>query len=169
MDILKLATDWARAEIFSSTFFIIFGVVFVLAGVWFWQLWKTQIAKAYLLPTLIAGGLLLIIGIGIFFTNKTRTTSFVSDYNNNASAFVESEIVRTEKSLNEYIVIVFKVIPLIILLCALGIVFIDKPTWRASMITIIAMMVVILLVDSNANARLEVYNEQLQSMELIQK
>ena len=161
MDMLKLATDWARAEVFSSTFFIIFGVVFILAGVWFWQLWKTQMAKAYILPTLIAGGLLLIIGIGIFFANKTRTASFVSDYNNNVSAFVESEIVRTEKSMNEYRIIVFKVIPFIILVCALCIVFIDKSTRRASMMTIIAMMVVILLVDSNANARLELYHDAL--------
>jgi len=165
MDILKLATDWAKAEVFSSTFFVIFGVAFILAGVWFWQLWKTQIAKAYILPTLIAGGLLLIIGIGIFFANKARTSSFVTDYTNDASTFVQSEIVRTEKSLNEYRVIVFKVIPFIIVLCSLLIVFIDSAKWRACMITIIAMMVVILVVDSNANARLEIYSEQLLLVE----
>ena len=81
MEILKIATDWAKAEVFSSTFFIFFGVIFVLASIGFWQLGKTEIARAYLFPALIAGTLLLAIGLGIFFTNKTRTTSFAKAYN----------------------------------------------------------------------------------------
>ena len=161
MEIIKAATDWAKAEVFSSTFFILFGVMFVLASIGFWQLGKTDMARAYLFPTLVAGILVLAVGLGIFFANKSRITSFAADYKNDAPAFVESEIARTEKSLNEYKTIVFKIIPLIITACALFIIFIDKPIWRASMITTIAMMVVILLVDSNANARLESYKTKL--------
>ena len=41
MEILKTATDWAKTEVFSSAFFIIFGVVFVLASIGFWQMGKT--------------------------------------------------------------------------------------------------------------------------------
>ncbi len=161
MEILKTATDWAKAEVFSSTFFILFGIMFALASIGFWQLGKTSMAKAYIFPTLVAGILLLTIGLGIFFTNKSRVTSFSVDYNNDAIAFVDSEIVRTEKSLNEYRIIVFKVIPLIITISGLLIIFINNPTWRAIGITTIAMMIVILLVDSNANARIETYNKQL--------
>ena len=164
MDILKAATDWAKAEVFSSVFFILFGVGFVLAGIGFWQLGKTDIARAYIFPALVSGALLLTIGIGLFFTNKSRITDFEAAYNSDTSAFVKSEIVRTEKSLNEYKIIVFKVIPLIIVVSALLIIFIDKPIWRAISITTIAMMMVILLVDSNANARLETYTEQLISV-----
>lgn len=72
MDILKTATDWAKAEVFSSTFFIIFGLMFVSASIGFWQLGKTDITKAYIFPKLLAGVLLLTIGIGLFFTNKSR-------------------------------------------------------------------------------------------------
>ena len=71
----------------------------------------------------------------------------------------------TEKTMKEYQTIVFKIIPLIIVVAALLIIFIDKPIWRAISITTIAMMVVILLVDYNANARIEAYNEQLVSVE----
>ena len=35
------------------------------------------------------------------------------------------------------------------------------PVWSASLITIIAMMAVILLVDTNASARMEAYREKL--------
>ncbi|MBD81436.1 MAG: hypothetical protein CL840_21135 [Crocinitomicaceae bacterium] len=161
MDILKTATDWAKAEVFSSSFFILFGVAFILATIGFWQLGKTDMAKAYIYPTLVCGILLLTIGVGIFIANKSRVTSFAEAYNSDAPAFVKSEITRTEKSMGEYKTIVFKVIPFIILAAALLIVFVNTPTWRAISITVIAMMVVILIVDSNANERIKAYHEQL--------
>ncbi len=165
MDILKTATDWAKAEVFSTQFFILFGFLFVLASIGFWQLGKTDMAKAYIIPTLVAGALLLIIGLGLFFTNKARITQFEMAYNSDKLAFVESELVRAEATLKEYQTVVFKAIPLIIAVCALVIVFVDKPVWRASMITTIAMLVVILLIDGTAHARIDDYNQQLMSVE----
>jgi len=111
MNILKTATDWAKAELFSTPFFILFGILFVLASVGFWQLGKTDMAKAYIIPTLVAGILLMTIGLGLFFTNKSRITQFETAYNSNAFAFVESELTRAEATLKEYQTIVFKVIP----------------------------------------------------------
>lgn len=161
MDILKTATDWAKAEVFSSTFFILFGLMFVSASIGFWQLGKTDMAKAYIFPTLVAGVLLLTIGIGLFFTNKSRINDFSTAYHSDAPAFVESEIIRADKTLNEYKTIVFKVIPLIIVIAALLIIFINTPIWRAISITTIAMMTIILLVDGAAHARIEFYKKQL--------
>lgn len=86
-------------------------------------------------------------------------------YHEDSVAFVKSEIARNEKSMSEFRSIVFKVIPFIIIAAALVIAFIDKPIWRASSITVIAMMVIILLVDSNANARLQEYHKKLQAVE----
>ncbi|BAO77702.1 hypothetical protein [Winogradskyella sp. PG-2] len=42
------------------------------------------------------------------------------------------------------------------------IIFVNKPTWRASAITTIAMMVVILLIDGTAHNRIDAYNKQLK-------
>ena len=165
MDILKAATDWAKAEIFSTQFFILFGILFLFGCIGFWQMGKTEMAKAFVMPLLVTGTLLLVIGVGLFFSNKSRLASFPDAYNSDATAFVQSEIARAEKTMNEYQTIVFKIIPFIILAAALLIVFVDKPVWRAAAITTIAMMVVILLVDSNANARIETYHEALQSVE----
>lgn len=161
MEILKTAIAWAKAEVFSSTFFILFGVLFMLATIGFWQLGKTDMAKAFVFPTLVAGILLLITGLGLFFTNQPRITTFPTAYNDNASAFIKSEIVRAEKSMVEYQTIVFRIVPLMIIVAALLIIFIDKPIWRAISITTIAMMVVILLIDTQANARMEAYHQQL--------
>lgn len=165
MDILKTAIEWAKAEVFSSQFFVLFGGLFVLATIGFWQLGKTETAKAFIIPTLVAGILLLIIGLGLVFNNKSRMASFTTAYQDDALAFVKTEISRTEKTMKEYQTVVFKAIPLIIVVAALLIIFIDKPIWRAIGITTIAMMAVILLVDSNANTRIEEYNKQLMLIE----
>lgn len=163
MDILKIATEWARAEVFSTRFFIIFAVLFLVASIGFWQLGKTELAKAYIIPMLVAGVLFMIIGVGLFFTNKSRITQFEAAYNSDASAFVASEMARAERTLNEY-KIVFKVVPMIIIVAALLIIFINTPTWRAIGITTIAIMGVILLIDGMAHARIEAYNKQLEEV-----
>ncbi len=161
MEVLKSATDWAKAEVFSTPFFILFGVTFIAASIGFWQLGKTDMAKAYVVPTLVAGVLLTTIGIGLLFTNISRINQFEVAYNSDASAFLESEIARAESTLKEYKAIVFKAIPLIIAVCALLILFINTPIWRASLITTIAMMIIILLIDGTAHARIEGYHTQL--------
>lgn len=168
MEIIKFATEWAKSEVFSSKFFILAGVLFLLSSYGFWQLGKSEVAKAYIVPTIVAGALILTVGIGIFIANKSRTTSFVKDYEANKIEFVEAEISRTQQSMKEYKNVVFKAIPFIIIACSLLIVFVDKPGWRASCITIIAMMTVILLVDSNADARIRAYHDQLKSVDIEQ-
>ncbi len=165
MDILKAATDWVKAELFSTPFFILFGLLFVLASIGFWQFGKTEMARAYISPTLVAGVLLMIIGFGLFFTNKSRLANFPIAYESDASAFVESELARAKGTLKEYRTIVFTAIPLIIAACAIGIMFFNTPIWRASLITTIALLVVILLVDGTAYARMDAYNQQLLSVE----
>jgi len=127
MGILKVATDWTKAEVFSSTFFILFGVMFLLATIGFWQLGKTGFAKAFIIPTLVAGILLLIIGLGLVYSNKSRIANFPAAYERDASAFVQSEITRAEQTIASYQRIVFKIIPFIIIAAALPIVFINKP------------------------------------------
>ncbi|WP_289046371.1 hypothetical protein [uncultured Olleya sp.] len=161
MDILKTATDWAKAELFSTPFFVLFGLLFLAASIGFWQLGKTDIARAYIIPTLVAGLLLIVIGLGLFFTNKSRISAFKTAYNTNASAFVKSEITRTESTLKEYQTVVFKVIPIIIIVAAVVIICLSSPTWRAISMTTIAMLIVILLIDGIAYARIDNYNKQL--------
>ena len=165
MELLKLATEWAKAEVFSTRFFIFFAIGFLIASIGFWQLGKTDLAKAYIIPTLIAGILLLIIGSGLNYTNIQRVKQFEMDFNTDAPAFYKSEVQRTEYTLKEY-TIVFRVIPILIIISALVILFINTPTWRAIGITTIAMLTIILLVDMNAHARIEDYHKSLKIFDI---
>ena len=169
MYILKTATDWAKSELFSTPFFILFGIGFVAASIGFWQLGKTDLAKAYIIPTLVAGVLLMTIGLGLFFTNKARITQFEKAYNTDPSAFVQSELARAESTLKEYKNVVFTAIPLIIMAFALVLFFVNTPTWRAISITAMAMLIIILLIDGTAHARIEAYNKQLVLVEKQEK
>ena len=165
MDIIKASTDWAKSELFSTPFFILFGFLFVIVSIGFWQLGKTEMARAYIIPTLIAGLLLIIIGTGLFLTNKSRLDNFPLSYEQDASAFIKSEINRAEATLKEYRNVVYTAIPLIIAICAIGILFLQKPIWRASLITTIAMLTIILLIDGVAYARMDAYYQQLITLE----
>lgn len=161
MDILKTALTWAKDELFSTPLFVAFGVVFILASVGFWQLGKTDIAKAYVVPILVAGVLLIVIGVGLYANNRSRVNTFETMYQEDPSGFIASEIERTESTLKEYQTVVFKVIPIIIVVAALGLIFFSSPLWRAICITTIAMMVVLLLVDGIAHSRIDDYNKKL--------
>lgn len=168
MELLKLATEWAKAEIFSTRFFIFFAIGFLMASVGFWQLGKTDLAKAYIIPMLVAGILLLIIGSGLNYTNIQRVKQFEKDFNTDASAFYQSEMERTESTLKEYTV-VFKVIPILIIIAALLILFVNTPTWRAISITTIAMLTITLLIDGTAHSRIENYHKELKLMNIQNK
>ncbi len=164
MDILKTAIDWTKAEMLSSAFFILFGVLFVSASLGFWQLGKTDVARAYVIPALIAGSLLLVLGAGLFIQSKERVTGFATAYNGDASEFVASEIERADKGLGIYRIAVFRVMPLIIAVCAVLLLYLEAPVLRASLIVTIAMMSVLLVIDTNASARLEKYQEKLRTV-----
>lgn len=145
----------------SAAFFILFGLSFLLASLGFWQLGRTDMARAYVVPMLVAGTLILIIGLGLFFPSQARLTSFPAAYATDAAGFIAEEIARADRVLNEYRIAVFKIIPLVVAVCALAIPYLGSPLWRACLVTTIAMMGIILVIDTNANARLDAYWEQL--------
>ncbi|MDO1512385.1 hypothetical protein Q2T41_06935 [Maribacter confluentis] len=165
MEVLKLAIEWAKAEVISTRFFILFAIVFLIASVGFWQLGKTDLSKAYVIPTLATGILLLIIGSGTNYANIQRVKQFKKDFNTDETAFYKSEIERSESTLKQFRV-VFKVVPILIIVAALLILFINTPTWRAISITTISMLIVILLIDGNAQSRIENYHKELKFLDL---
>ena len=165
MELLNLSTEWAESEVFSTRFFILFAMLFFIASLGFWQLGKTDLAKAYIIPTFVAFILLLVVGLGLFFTNKSRIKQFNEEHNSNYISFYESEIIRTESTLKEYKV-VFKIIPILIIVAALLILFFNSSTIRAISITAIAILIIVLLIDGTAHSRIESYNKSLKELNL---
>ncbi|RMH60403.1 MAG: hypothetical protein D6677_13765 [Calditrichaeota bacterium] len=114
---------------------------------------------------LIAGILLLIIGIGLNYTNIQRVKQFEKEFKTDAAAFYKSEMERCESTLKEYTV-AFKVIPVLVIIAALLILIFQAPLWRAIGITTIAMLTVILLIDGLAHERIKVYHKELKLVDV---
>ncbi|MFI3298986.1 MAG: hypothetical protein R3Y49_04195 [Rikenellaceae bacterium] len=162
MDILSVASQWAKDEIFSSKLFIVAGVIFIIISIGFWQLGKTEIARAYITPFAVCGGLLLIIGGGLTYNNYSRLKTFQKAYNENRTEFIASEIERTQSTIASTEKTIFVWIPILIVAAALLIIFVDKPTWRAISITAIAFLITLLVVDSNSHSRIVNYDKALK-------
>lgn len=162
MDVLKTAIDWTKAEILSSSIFVLFGVVFLLVSLGHWHLGKTDMARAYVVPAAVAGALLLIIGVGIFVQSYGRISGFAQAYDADVATFLAAEMQRAERVLGQYTLALYRVIPVIVVASAILFVLLDSPQWRAACVTAIALMSVILVLDSNANARLQVYQSALE-------
>lgn len=67
--------------------------------------------------------------------------------------------------MNTYQNVAMKVFPGIIAVAALLLIFIERPTWRAILITVIAFFLVMVWIDSNALARISKYHEKLTLVE----
>ena len=167
IDLLKTASDWAKAEMISSAFFAIFGLLFVLTSLCFWHYGKTVSAKAFIIPLLVVGVLLLILGIGLVISTQMRLSAFADALNSDSAAFIATEIAYIDKTMMGYQNAIFKILPLCLIASALLMLFVKSPLWHASLITAMAMFVIIMLIDTNAHARLADYKEKLQQADHI--
>jgi ABC-2 type transport system permease protein len=160
VDILKLSTDWAKAEIFSAKMVGLYSLFIFLLAVGFWQLGKTVMARAFVIPLIVMAMLMLTVAAGLYLTNKPRIVRFQKEVNNDTDAFLQKEVQRTAKSQAE-LGVVFKVLPAIIIVAALLIIFVPSLQWRAIGITIILLMASLMVVDSNTDARNTAYHRNL--------
>ena len=138
MDILKLSTDWAKAEVFSAKIVWLFSAIEILTALGFWQLGRTAMAKAFVWPLLL------------------------TQYHQNPDTFIKEEIQRTTVS-QKQLSLVFRILPAIIILASLAIMLLPIFPWRAAAITIIITTAFLMIVDSNTEARNDAYHAQLLS------
>src|SRR5580692_11780779 len=160
MDIIKISTDWARAEVFSAKIVWMFSVVEVLAAIGFWFWGRTVIARIFPWPLLVMGLFLVAVGAGLYSANKPRIALFESESHRDPKAFLDAEIQRTSKSQRD-LALVFKILPGIIILAAVVIILAPPTAWRAISVTIILTAAFLMAVDSNTTARNEDYHTQL--------
>jgi hypothetical protein len=163
MDIIKLSTDWARAEVFSAKIVWLFSVVEVLAAIGFWYWGRTAIARVFPWPLLVMGLFLIAVGAGLYAANQPRIARFESEARRDPKAFLDTEIERTAKSRGD-LALVFKILPGIIIIAALLIMLAPATGWRAISVTIILTAAFLMVVDSNTTARNDDYHTQLSEL-----
>ena len=162
MDIVKLSTDWAKAEVFSAKIVWLFSAIEMIAALGFWYWGKTVMAKSFIWPLLAAGLFLAAVGSGLYFANNPRIARFETECRVNPKAFLQDEIKRTAESRRE-MALVFKILPALIIFAAAGILTLPHSLWRAIATTTIITAAFLMIVDSNTEARNNIYNSQLAS------
>jgi ABC-2 type transport system permease protein len=160
MDIIKLSTDWAKAEVFSAKVVWFFSVIEVLAAVGFWYWGRTAMARIFPWPLLVMGLFLVTVGAGLYGANQPRIALFEREAHRDPKAFLETEIQRTAKSQRD-LAFVFKILPAIIIVAAAVILLAPATAWRAVAVTIILTAAFLMVVDSNTTARNDDYHAQL--------
>lgn len=163
MDIIKLSTDWARAEVFSARVVWLFSLIEVLAAVGFWYWGRTGVARIFPWPLLAMGLFLIAVGAGLYTANQPRIARFESEARSDPKAFLAAEIQRTAKSQGD-LALVFKILPAIIIVAAGVILFAPPNAWRAVAVTIILTASFLMVVDSNTTARNDAYHIHLLSI-----
>jgi hypothetical protein len=163
MDLLKLSTDWAKAEVFSAKIVWLFSIITLLTAAGFFYWGKTAMARAFVWPMLIAGILLVAVGAGLFFTNRPRIAQFEQLYQANPQAFMQQELQRTAKSQGE-LSLVFRILPALLILAAMLILLAPSPAWRSIAITLALFATVLMAIDSHTDARNTMYHAQLKKM-----
>lgn len=163
MDLLKLSTDWAKAEVFSAKIVWAFSIIVLLVALGFWYWGKTAMAKAFVWPMLLSGLFLVAVGAGLFFANKPRIEQFELAHRNDPKGFIQQELQRTAKSQKD-LETVFIALPVILIVTGLLILFVPSATGRGIAITLGLLAVFLMAVDSNTGARNTAYHEQLKKI-----
>ena len=163
MDIIKLSTDWAKAEVFSAKIVWLFSAIEILAALGFWYLGRTAMAKSFVWPLLLTGLFLVAVGAGLYFANKPRIQRFENESHHNPDAFIKEEIQRTAESQRQ-LTLVFKILPAIIIVAAGAILLLPLFPWRAIAVTTIITVTFLMIVDSNTEARNSAYHTQLSTL-----
>ena len=94
MDVIRLSTDWARAEVFSAKMVWLISLLIIATSAGFAYFGKTPMARAYIWPYLAAGIFLIAVGVGLYLANKPRIARFEREYKANPEIFVKAEIAR---------------------------------------------------------------------------
>ncbi len=162
MEIITAANNWAKAEIISSIFFMLFGIVYLLIAIYIRQLGTTPLTKALIIPLMVAGGLLFLAGISFYLSNKSKLASFEKKYNADPAAMLQAEMATTTKTIKTYENVAIKVFPALIVIAALLAILVSDPMVRAICISVIAFLFVLVLLDSQALKRMKTYHQQIE-------
>ncbi|MBQ8050359.1 MAG: hypothetical protein IJ197_02125 [Bacteroidaceae bacterium] len=161
MDIINYSIDWVRGEVFAARVIALISVFVLLCAAGFYLWGKTSMARAYWLPLAVSGVFLVVVAGGLYYANHPRIEKFQEQYRENTELFVQGELERTAKSDRDLTLIVFRVLPILVMLCALGAMFITKTQGRAWFIVLMMLFAFLMAVDSNTRARNAEYHDIL--------
>ena len=113
-------------------------------------------AHAYIIPLLVTGLLLMILGSGLVVPNYFRLSNLPDTFQANATIFIANELACVDKNNARFVIF-----QTIIIVCIVILMIMRTTIWQDSAISVISMLAILLFVYSNANARFGTYKAGL--------
>jgi ABC-2 type transport system permease protein len=161
MDILKIATDWAKIELISNSVFVLASVIFLSVSLFLQIGARESHFSTYSLPFVIAAILLLILGAGLLFSTWQHSTNLEFQFQQDMTLFIQAELTRAEKTISQYKLAVNVIFPALGLISFCILLVFQNDQVRASAITSVIVLLILITVDTAAKERLVKYTKDL--------
>ena len=159
MDILKIATDWAKIELISNAVFVLASIIFLSVSFALQTYARESHFSTYSLPFLIAAILLLILGAGLFFSTWQHSINL--EFQQDKALFIQAELTRAEKTISQYKLAVYMIFPALGLISFCIVLVFQNDQVRASAVTSVIVLLILIIVDTAAKERLVKYTKDL--------
>ena len=159
MDILKIATDWAKIELISNSVFVLASIIFLSVSFFLQICARESHFSTYSLPFLIAAILLLILGAGLLFSTWQHSTNL--EFQPDKALFIQAELTRAEKTISQYKLALYVIFPALGLISFCVLFVFQNDQVRASAITSVIVLLILIIVDTAAKERLVKYTKDL--------
>lgn len=154
------------AEKQGSLFFLVIGIVAVIAAIIFFFVMKTPFYKGAAIPIIVVGLIAGAIGFTIYKRSDADRIRNVYAYDMNPSELKQKEYPRMQKVMKSFsIIIILEVVFLAVGIC-LFFYFrnqVDKQFWSGLGMGLFIMLIVALFLDIAAQRRAAVYTQGLES------
>ena len=161
MDILKIATNWAKIELISNSVFVLASVIFLSVSLFLQIGARESHFSTYSLPFVIAAILLLILGAGLLFSTWHHSTNLEFQFQQDKALFIQAELTRAEKTISQYKLAVNVIFPALGLISFCILLGFQNDQVRASAITSLIVLLILITVDTAAKERLVKYTKDL--------
>lgn len=160
MNFIEHAINWCTGEIFEGKMIALFGIAVVAASTAFWKTGTTPFAKAIVVPLLVVGLLSISAGSFMVINNNKRIVAYKAAYQENPTAFVQSEKKRTDDFIKWYPYTMY-IMSAIILVGIAGYLFFGGAWGRGIGLALILFGFSVLVIDHFSEERAEVYHHHI--------
>jgi len=168
MDIIKIASDWAKLELISNSIFVLASVIFLSISFFLHTYARESHFLTYSIPVLVAAVLLLILGAGLMFSTWQHLINLQPQFQQDNTLFIEAELMRAKKTISQYNLAIGLIFPALGLVNFCILLIFQNDHVRASSVTFLVVLVNLIIIDTAAKERLTNYAKHLETTEQIQ-
>lgn len=160
MNIIEHSIAWAKGEQFEGMCIAVGGILSIVLAILLWKFGTTINAKSLVIPTLVFGLLLTLMGGFMIYSNGQRQHDFQQSYEKNSIEFTQQEKMRVEDF--QFMYPTSLAISVVCFLTTLiAFVWSNNPNFQAIGIVLSVFGLSLIIIDFFSKERAAIYYEQI--------